>query len=240
MLSSKIQNHHKLSRLYYPLSIEQKFLTLQEAKVVNYLKNVLRLKEGDHFRLFNEMGEYLVNITQLSKKYIQIEVLQQLRCPYTPAHNIIVGMSIIKNDQMLEAINGITQLGVSIIVPVLAARSQVSKINSERLNRCLIEFTEQSERLNVPILSEVTSLSIFCQLYPKSIIYASEREVTQNLNNFSDFSESIILLIGPEGGFNEAEFDLLKSHRSVSLGKNILRAEVAAISLMAQLQLKLQ
>ncbi len=219
------------------------FLTKEQ---VHYLTNVLRLKNGDLFKVWNEAsGEYLAKLNILSKKACAVELVECLRRPLTLPY-LGLAQSIIKNDRMVQALDMATQIGVTEIFPIISKRSQSQKINSDRIERCLIEAAEQSERLCLPSLKKTISLEYFLESenLAKSfdmIIYANEQEGRNHtVANIKTIPDRVLVVIGPEGGFTDAELEILKACSnavSVSLGSTILRSETAAIALLSQIQL---
>lgn len=231
----------KLTRVYTSNKlIENQTLNLDNC-YRHYLKNVLRLKVGDKFRIFNgQCGEFLAQIDDITKSSLSINLIAFLRKPITEPI-LVLGLSIIKNDKMLEAINTAVQLGVTGIIPLISERSQFRTINIDRLQKCIIEATEQSERLNPPYLGSLTSLNNYHHLDLEMIIYANENEVVENsMAKLKFLATKISLIIGPEGGLTEREINMLAAWQntySVSLSSNVLRSETAVCVGLAQLQL---
>ncbi len=134
-----------------------------------------------------------------------------------------------------------TQLGVTKIVPLITERSQFRSVNIERLTKCVIEATEQSERLSSPVIEPAISIQDYLKKTNNFVLYANEHEKEENsiLKLNKDITD-ISIVIGPEGGFTNDEIALLASYNnthSISLGKNILRAETAAVAALAQIRL---
>lgn len=236
-----------LHRIYTNIKlIENYSLNLAEDHS-HYLKTVLRLKVGDHFRIFNGTdGEFIAQITGMTKNNLHVGLTNILR-KATVEPELTLGISIIKSDRMLDAIDMAVQLGVTKIIPLIADRSQFRTVNTQRLMKCIIESTEQPERLIPCILMPVVSLSIFLeQTLDNSIIYANENEDENNTLlkimpiYSSDISVNISVVVGPEGGFSQNELQMLSlrpNTLSISLGPNILRTETAVATCLAQIKL---
>lgn len=204
----------------------------------HYLRSVMRLKKLETFRVFNEKdGEFLVKILDIGRSNLNIIVEKLLR-PVLPEQELILAMCIIKPDRMLEAIRGAVQLGVTQIIPVISERVQIQKISREKILKSIINSTEQSERFRPTELLPKICLSDLCKIQEfEQIICASETEDIKNkVTNINKIQEKPVILIGPEGGFSEDEMKMIKSYKhiySVSLGKNVLRAETAAITALS-------
>ncbi|RYE06444.1 MAG: 16S rRNA (uracil(1498)-N(3))-methyltransferase [Rickettsiaceae bacterium] len=219
---------------------ENKIFTIENEQA-HYLKNVLRLKVGDHLQVFNSHdGEYLCQLQKIGKNDLIVNLPRLSRQPDVELSTILA-VSIIKQDNMTEAVNMAVQLGVTEIIPIVSERSQGRSINSKRLTKIIIEATEQSKRINVPKLHSVTYLSKILEEFSfAKIIYANEREDSKNLiTKIQVHSEPVLLIIGPEGGFSDIELQILQNHsncHSVSLGKYILRTETAVAAGLAQIK----
>ena len=207
----------------------------------HYITNVLRLKDGDNFRVFNEKdGEFEVILIKFSKKKYQIQILEKKHSPVFQ-EKISIAISIIKGSRFFLALEKLCELGITNIYPIFCNRSQYRDMNLERARKCLIEASEQSNRFDIPKIHSVTSLDKFLANYDsKKIIICNENSNPEdNLLKLKSMinDKDLCFLIGPEGGFDLKELEKLSSLVNISLGKNILRAETAAISLISQIQL---
>lgn len=226
-----------LSRVYTTKSLVQNQTIIIDGDDFHYLKTVMRLRASESFRLFNAVdGEYLVKVLAVGRSSLEVQVESQLR-QVSQEKQLTLAMSIIKPDRMIEAIKGAVQIGVTQIIPIIAERSQYKKIATERVEKCINQATEQSERfIPAKLLPEIT-LSEFYKTNNKQIIAACESEDYKNkISNIKKIEDNPIILIGPEGGFSTEEIEMIKSldnTDSVSLGKSVLRSEIAAISALA-------
>jgi len=233
-----------LNRIYVNSKLNENSSLTLIGDHFHYLKTVLRLRINDHFRIFNPSnGEFIVQIIEINKNDLLVNISKCLRQPYPiDATQLTLGLSIIKMDKMLNAINMAVQLGVDKIVPLITERSQLRHINEQKVLKSIIEATEQSERLNLTILEPVIPLNQYLNQHQNDIvIYANENEVTQNsLLEIYSLPGNISFIVGPEGGFSSQElsmFLLYSNARSISLSANILRTETAVAAGLAQLGL---
>jgi 16S rRNA (uracil1498-N3)-methyltransferase len=128
-----------------------------------------------------------------------------------------------------------TELGVSKFTPILTERTIVRKINEKRINKIIIEASEQSNRLKVPKLEEMVKLDNFLKLNQKTNIIFGDLN-TNNTKLHVKNTEPLCILIGPEGDFTEKEREKilkLKNIIPLKINENILRAETAAISMVS-------
>ena len=128
-----------------------------------------------------------------------------------------------------------TELGIKKFVPLLCQRSIVREINIERASKIVTEASEQSNRISVPEISKIQSLQDFIKSFPKNgKIFFCDINSKLNKIDFNSLKKNpICILIGPEGDFSEDERQLIVDNEKsmpISLAKNILRAETAAIT----------
>jgi 16S rRNA (uracil1498-N3)-methyltransferase len=224
-------------RLFVPFALHPGAGIELSEKQAHYLSNVMRLSAGDELRLFNGTdGEWQARITRLSKGVAQLEPHSLLR-PLAAEPDSWLCFALLKRQKTDLVVEKATELGVSVIQPVITARTQADHVNLERLRAIAIEAAEQCERLAVPEIREPVSLHKLITGWPagRALNVADERR-TAGLIRHSTAASA--LLIGPEGGFTDAELDGIGAHplvTRVSLGRQVLRAETAAIAGLALL-----
>lgn len=236
----KISSMH---RIYVDAPLSQGNIVTLEGEQSHYLTNVLRLKIESKIRIFNETsGEYIASLSNIGKKSCDLEICDLYR-GLEKIQKLSLIQSIIKNDRMAQILDMSTQLGVSDIFPVISDRSQIRTINYDRFRKIIIESSEQSERMDVPVLHEVSMLDkLLGDGKFDRIIFANENEENSRLLTESDLEkcDNLAILVGPEGGFTDREMSMILSHaaaRSISLGSHVLRAETAVAAICAQVQL---
>lgn len=212
----------------------------------HYLRDVLRLKLGAEIAVFNQRdGEWTATLSQLGRNEATIAVRARLREPM-PEPDLWLLFALLKRTRTDLVVEKATELGVARIMPVITARTQTARVNTERLDLIAREAAEQCERLTIPIVDEPQTLTDVLALWPASrrLIVADEagggRPIAEALRDISSFpSVTWALLVGPEGGFDGAELDRLRKLpfvTPVALGPRILRAETAAIVALACIQ----
>ncbi len=200
----------------------------------HYLASVMRAAAGDRLRLFNGAdGEWQAHIETVSRKAVTLLPLHQTR-PQAPPPDIILCFALLKRQKTDLVVEKATELGVSAIRPVITARTQADHVNLARLRAIATEAAEQCEGLAVPAIAEPVLLAALLQSWPPRPLYvADERRTAPHLRPDPGPAG---LLIGPEGGFSDAEIDMIGRHdqvRRISLGARILRAETAAIAALS-------
>ena len=223
-------------RLYFSDKIKSGLVAHLKKEQSHYIKDVMRLKEGDIFSVFNSQGEWNASVQNYEKQGAKIKILEKTRDKKNE-QNIWLAFTPIKQNPMNFLIQKGTELGVQKFIPILSERTSVKDINNERIKKIITESAEQSNRISIPEIEPLKILKDFLFTFPKNGIL-----VFCDINcNQSDFKKilskkvlgPVCIVIGPEGDFSENERKLiidLEQSQPISLAKNILRTETAAIT----------
>ena len=209
----------------------------------HHIKNVMRMKTGDLIRIVHDNNIYVCKITNVLNG-VTFDVIEKL----DKKDNIIkvdVAFSLIKEQKLNYLLQKATELGVNKLIPINTKRSVVkidkkkeeSKIN--RWQKICKEAAEQSYRIKVPVVSNILDINSVDGNYDLKLICSLNKntknikKVIQNNNN----CDKILLVFGPEGGFDSKEEDLLlkKGFKSISLGTNVLRSETAVCAALSMI-----
>lgn len=210
---------------------------------LNYLLNVLRLREGDAILLFNGRdGEFLAHLTAVTRRAAILRVEKLLR-PQTPLADLDYCFAPLKQARLDYMAQKATEMGAGRLVPVITNRTQVRRVNSARLRANAVEAAEQCGVLAVPEASEAVDLADFLVSFPEKrlLVFCDEDAPIANpVTALSGRSgEGVSVLIGPEGGFDEQEraaIARLSNVARLSLGPRVLRADTAAVAALAIVQ----
>ncbi len=216
-------------------------IIIPDVKQAHYLTHVMRLKDKDIVSLFNGRdGEWEAEIQLVSKKKTVLSVQQQT-VPQMERSACILCPAIIKKENMDLILQKATELGVTEIYPMITQRTVVRGFNVKRAVSIVHEACEQCERNDIPVVHEPQLLDDVLQvLGPKAtIVHLAERATDSVL-----LDKNIVpaFLIGPEGGFADIENEKIGRCANVCrihLGSTILRAETAAIGVLAAWQFRL-
>ena len=203
----------------------------QEAQ---HLSKVRRAKVGDEVVAFNGDGfDYHLTISDISKDKVQCEIKQKLKNKATDESNITVYLSMIKNDALTTAIDNLAELNVK-HVKLFKSDYSVAVIDEkklEKLRNIAIQASKQCERADIMQISIIDKNKIKDD--NKNIFFAYENSNNKIENFIGDFA----VIIGPEGGFSDKENEYFSTFaKNISLGKTILRAEVACVSAVSMLK----
>jgi len=227
----------RVPRLYTPqvLSLNSDVLLVDEA--AHYIAKVLRLRPEDRVRLFNgNNGDFLARIVAIDKKSVSVALEESMPCDADPRLAIHLGLGVSRGERMDYAIQKATEAGVSVITPLLTERCEV-KLKGERIDnrmahweRIAISACEQSGRCVVPTILNPIALADWLQLPHEGVGFVLDHHGERGFPALEN-PNSIILLIGPEGGLSEEEVTAAQAHQfnAVRLGPRVLRTETAPV-----------
>ena len=223
-------------RLFFSESLSINFESKLNKSQSHYLSKVMRIKVSENFSLFNGNGEWLAKITEVSKGIVKFVVTEKLR-QMDIAKEIWLAFSPIKSNYFNFMIQKATELGVTRFIPIIFDRTIVRKINKERLEKIIVEATEQSNRINVPILEKPQNLKNFLRNNSKKIeLIFTDLNTSNKKLELNRTIKPICAIVGPEGDFTESERKLILNNKDVkpiNINQNILRTETATISIIS-------
>jgi len=219
-------------RLFFSKSLSNNLTYKLDKSQSHYLIKVMRVKENEVFSLFNKEGEWEAIILGISKSIVEFKTVKQLRQKEN-IKELWLAFSPIKSNYQNFMIQKATELGVTKFLPIIFDRTVVRKINKKRLEKIVIEASEQSNRINVPLIESPQNLKIFLKKNSMNLIFA---DLNSNINKIdkSKFTDKpVCIIIGPEGDFSVNEREEILSFdgvQSIKINENILRSETAVIS----------
>ena len=211
---------------------------------VKHISRVLRLRDGDAITLCDGRGsECVAKIESITKDAVCCRCTAPIPCAGEPRTKVTIYQGLPKTGKMETIVQKCVELGVDRVVPMLTDRCVVQPKESfqsriERWQRVSEEAAKQSQRGTIPIIEPLVVLKrVDLSQYDLALVaYENEQTVSlkEALKAFS--GTKIALLIGPEGGFEQAEIEHLvrEGAQSVSLGTRILRTETAGMAMLAQ------
>lgn len=227
--------------IYYapPEQIHNGFIELLDQEV-QHASKVMRASEGDNLVVVDGEGKrYNGLIRRITGESIQIEIKNSKEIP-EPKPTLILGMGIIKKRDRLEfAVEKAVELGASEICLFRSRRTVKQNVRMDRLESIAISAMKQSMRAFLPSISVFNSAEEVIDVNADALpLVAHEKvdkeEQTVDLKALS--KDRLLLMVGPEGGFAPKEIEEFenKGCKLVSLGKNRLRAETAAVAFLSQ------
>lgn len=206
---------------------------INDEKIIHQIKNVLKLQPGEKIILvFGAGREAVCQLEEINSTFIVCHKQSENKSSLDAGKRIILYVSILKKDNFEVVTQKATEVGATKIVPIISARTIKKDVNMERLRRIATEASEQSGRTVVPEISVPIDFAVAVDLARENDVnYAFEKEMPEFDNVAVQKFKSVGLFIGPEGGWLPEELDKMKQNKFVfaGLGKNVLRAETAAI-----------
>jgi 16S rRNA (uracil1498-N3)-methyltransferase len=206
-----------------------------EGPQAHYLSRVMRVIEGDALVLCDNLtGEWAASVTTSGKREVVVRIGPMLRMR-EDVPDFILCAALLKKDCFDLVLEKATELGVRAIQPVLTRRCVADKLNPERARAILTEAAEQCARTALPALAEPIKLERLLAGWDsaRTLFFADESGGTPAPTAFAAHPGPAALLVGPEGGFDDAEragIRAMPRSAAISLGPRILRAETAAIA----------
>ena len=218
-----------------------------ERDQARYLGRVLRLRVGDHLLVFDGEGsEFAATITAIDQRSATLRVDERIPASTESPLRLHLVQGISRGERMDFVVQKATELGVKRITPVLtefgvvkldAARAEKRR---EHWQQVAASACEQCGRVRLPLIDAPIRLNSWFGNKPKHVDLQIilKPGATTPLKNIENPATKMCLLIGPEGGFSEAEYKdaEIAGFRPVSLGPRVLRTETAAVAAIAILQ----
>lgn len=225
-------------RLFVPGPLaEGASVALREGQA-HYLARVMRVAPGDAVIVCDdETGEWAAEVTAAGKRSVDLAVRERLR-GREQVPDVWLCAALLKKPNFDLVLEKATELGVARIRPLVTRRCVADKLNPERARTIVTEAAEQCARTALPGLADVVSLEALLDSWPedRALFFADETGGEPAAPSFATYSSPAALLVGPEGGFDNAEraaIRALPQARAITLGPRILRGETAAIAALA-------
>ncbi|MHC1549991.1 16S rRNA (uracil(1498)-N(3))-methyltransferase [Phyllobacterium sp. K27] len=235
--------NYKMQRLFVSTDLKRGSRADASPEAVNYLANVLRMKDGDEILVFNGWdGEWRAVLRFESKKKLYFELVELTReQPLTP--DLIYCFAPLKQGRLDYLVQKAVEMGAGVLQPVITQHTQVARIGIERIEANAIEAAEQCGVLAIPVTREPLKLEKLLDEWDpaRRLIFCDEGHDTHNpLPLLQTLPKTPLgVIIGPEGGFSDQERQRLRTLpfvTAIPLGQRILRADTAAVAALALIQ----
>ncbi len=205
----------------------------------HHLTRVLRVEAGQKFEISDNRDVYLAQVESARKDVVSFAILERMEVVEPVVHTTLL-VSLIKFERFEWIVEKATELGVERIVPVEAERSEKGLARAaakrlERWQRIAREASEQSRRARLPEIEACVSLPAALTTAGDYRYVLEERTappILQALPAERKPQDRVALLVGPEGGWTDREREVIAAAgwKAVSLGREIVRAETAALA----------
>ena len=235
-----------ITRLFCPINLAHRAQADLTSGAAHHAIRVLRLKRGDEVRLFNgEGGEYEASIHRVDKDSVTVDIGRHHDSERESKLRVCLAQAITTGDKMGYTLQKAVELGVTRIQPLQTNRAVV-RLNQERAEKRLqhwqnvvISACEQCGRNTVPRVANILPFEEWVATTdPAMMRFMLSPYAEQSLRDCPKPSGEVSLVIGPEGGLNQAEvaFAQVKGFSSVRMGPRVLRTETAPLAALAAMQ----
>lgn len=214
-------------------------IVVDDKENFNHIAKSLRANVGEKLLLIDENRvEYTTTICEITNKTVVCNIESSEVSQRDLSYNLYLAQSPLKSDAQLTIMEKSTELGVRGVYPIYtdncALKKSVAQQKIEKWQKVMYEASKQCERATIPQCHELTTLENVLEKKFDKIIALCERHTNDSLKNYLRThpikeGEDILVIIGPEGGFSEREFQLFRDKKlpMLSLGDLILKAETA-------------
>ena len=219
-------------RIYIQDVIKKNKYIYLEKQNIHYLKNVMRKKSGDNILVFNDNEEWLSKCFFEDEIKLNPEKLLRIK---KNVKDIWICFGLVKTRNIDFLVEKVSEIGVKKIFPMITSFSNRIPLNYERLKKISIEAVEQSNSLNLPLISKTKNIKEILNDWEEDrlIIFCDEKKgIDISEINRDEYSfKKIAIFIGPIGGWSEEDRKLInkKNNLRINLGSNIMKADTAAI-----------
>ena len=219
-------------------NVQDNKITIDDKDLYKHIIKVLRAKIGENLLFLDENEiQYETNLEEITSNDFTCDIKKQYKSQRKLGINLYIAQSVLNSDAQTSSIQKATELGVKGIIPLCtdncAVKESVIKNKIEKWQKIATESVKQCERADIPIVFEMAKIKDVVKNYNQIIVFA-ERDSQSDFftyvkQNKIDKSQDILVIIGPEGGFSQKEFDFFKENNIplITLGNLIYRADTA-------------
>ena len=220
-------------------NVSNNVITIDDKENYRHIARALRSKTGEKLLLIDEnQMQYETVITRITDNEIICEAKNIYHSNRDLGFDLYLAQSPLRSDAQLTIMEKSTELGVRGVYPVLtdncAVKKEVAEAKTEKWQKVMYEAFKQCERAKIPACYPVTTLeNVFSEKFNRIIVFG-ERSTEQSLKQYLSKNpvkkeEKMLVVIGPEGGFSQREFEMFKDKNIpvISLGDLILKADTA-------------
>ena len=221
-------------RLFFEKSLSLNLNSTLDKSQSHYLSKVMRINIGKSFSLFNQSGEWEAKVENIDKGIVEFLVIKKLRSA-NREKEIWLAFAPIKLNYLNLMVQKATEIGITRFIPILTERTVVRKLNEKRINKIIVEASEQSNRLKVPTLDKLIKLEAFLKSNQNTNIIFGDLNSNNKKIDLKN-KDPLCILIGPEGDFSIKERESILKIKNITplkINDNILRSETAAISMIS-------
>lgn len=236
----------RLTRVYIDTALAPGVRIVLPENAGAHLVRVLRLREGEACVLFNGDGhDYDARLLAANKRGVEAEIVGARAVDNESPLRIVLLQGIARGEKMDLILQKATELGVHVIAPVFADRTEV-RLDGDRLEKRMVHWRsvviaacEQSGRARIPdVLAACALTDGASALASDALKLTLDPQGDDRFETLAPMQSEIVIGIGPEGGWSQKDRDILRMHgfRGLRLGPRVLRTETAGLAAIAALQ----
>ena len=222
-------------------NIYNNIITIDDSDNYRHIARALRARVGEKLLLIdNNQIQYETKISEITSKEIKCKIEKSYPSKRDLEFDLYLAQSPLRSDAQLTVIEKATELGARGVYPIItdncAVQLETAQKKQVKWQKVMFEASKQCERAKIPTCYEPTNLpKLLAQNFDRIIVFgerSTEISLKKYLNNNPiQKNEKMLVIIGPEGGFSQKEFDMFKKHNLpvITLGDLILKAETAVI-----------
>lgn len=229
-------------------NLKDNMISVCDKENYNHIAKSLRSKIGEDILLIDENQiQYEGKIENITSNSIEIKVIKNYKSNRDLGFRLYLAQSPLRSDAQALIIEKATELGTEGIYPIFtdncALKKSVIELKIPKWQKIMFEASKQCERAKIPTcfgLSDIEKL-LNSKKFDRILAF-TERSADYKLKDYLrenpiKINEKILVIIGPEGGFSQKEFDIFKENKitTLSLGDLILRAETAVITALGNI-----
>lgn len=215
-----------MKRIYYEGRITDSIRI--EGDIFHYLKNVVRVKDGEEICVLTPDMFAVCFVSELEKRYAVLNTMS-VRQAKRHAYGLKVYQCLLKREYMDYAVEKYSELGATEIVPVVSGRSlnELKDRTKERFTDIAVKAVLQSENEQLPVISDCINIADILADRDENVLFYERCEKI----SMPPVAKDMSIVIGPEGGFTDEEYEMLtaKGFKAVRPVEQILKAETASI-----------
>ena len=220
-------------------NITDNTVIINDKENYRHIARALRARAGESLLLIdNEQIQYETVISQIKNDEIVCEIKKSYPSKRDLEFDLYLAQSPLRSDSQLTVMEKATELGIRGVYPCItdncAVKKEVAQSKVEKWQKIMYEASKQCERAKIPTCFEVNTLENVIELGFDRVIVFGERSTEQSLKQYLGKNpvkkgEKILVIIGPEGGVSQREFELFRTKNLpvISLGDLILKADTA-------------
>lgn len=212
-------------------------ITINDEENYRHIARALRARVGESLLLIDENQiQYETKIEKITSKEILCQIIKSYPSNRDLEFDLYLAQSPLRSDAQLTIMEKSTELGVRKVFPIVTDNCALKINKQEKWQKVMREASKQCERAKIPVCSDLTTIEKVLEKEFDKIIVFAERSTEKSLKTFLrenpiQKGDKILVIIGPEGGFSEREFQYFRDKNLplITLGDLILKAETAVI-----------